>query len=110
MAELYRDPATAARGLTFWRDVTRKLSGRVTKGVRVVASPFRADVSDGAFAFELTYRLRGQPLYYVGDVVFRSGRLLGSVFVTATDGIGLHARTLQLANSLVSRIRRVNAG
>ena len=57
MAELYRDPATATRGLTFWRDVTRKLSGRMTNGVRVVASPFRTGVGDGAFAFELTYRL-----------------------------------------------------
>jgi hypothetical protein len=37
---------------------------------------------------ELTYRLTGQPLYYVGDVVFRSGRVLGSVFVSATDDIG----------------------
>src|ERR1700691_449186 len=53
MAELYRDPATAKRGLTFWRDVTRKLSGRMTNGVRVVASPFRAGVGDGAFGFEL---------------------------------------------------------
>jgi hypothetical protein len=110
MAELYRDPAAATRGLSFWRDVTRKLSGRITNGVRVVASPFRAGVGDGAFAFEITYRLTGQPLYYVGDVVFRSGRLLGSVFVSATDDIGLRARTLQLANSLVSRIRRVDAG
>jgi hypothetical protein len=110
MAELYRDPATAARGLTFWRDVTRKRSGRTTNGVRVVVSPFRAGVGNGAFAFELTYRLKGQPLYYVGDVVFRSGRLLGSVFVSATDDIGLRARTLQLANNLVSRIRRVDAG
>jgi hypothetical protein len=110
MAELYRDPATARRGLTFWRDVTRNLSGGTTNGVTVVASPFRARVGDGAFAFELTYRDTGQPLYYVGDVVFRSGRLLGSVFVTATDNIGLRARTRQLANSLVSRIRRVDAG
>ncbi len=110
MAELYRDPATATRGLTFWRDVTRKLSGRMTNGVRVVASPFRTGVGDGAFAFELTYRLTGRPLYYVGDVVFRSGRLLGSVFVSATDDIGLRARTLQLAHSLVRRIRRVDAG
>jgi hypothetical protein len=110
MAELYRDPATATRGLTFWRDVTHKLSGRTTNGVTVVASPFRAGVGDGAFAFELTYRLNGRPLYYVGDIVFRSGRLLGSVFVSATDDIGIRARTLQLANSLASRIRRVDAG
>jgi hypothetical protein len=110
MAELYRDPATATRGLAFWRDVTRELSGHMTNGGRVVVSPFRAGVGDGAFAFELTYRLNGQPLYYVGDVVFRSGRVLGSVFVSATDDIGLRARTLQLANSLASRIRRVDAG
>jgi hypothetical protein len=110
MVELYSDPATATRGLTFWRNVTRKLSGRTTSGVRVIASPFRTGVGDGAFAFELTYRLKGQPLYYVGDVVFRSGRMLGSVFVTATDENGLRARTRGLANSLVSRIRRVDAG
>jgi hypothetical protein len=110
IAELYRDPAMATQGLTFWRDVTRKLSGHTTNGVSVVASRFGASVGDGAFAFELTYRDKGQPLYYVGDVVFRSGRLLGSVFVSATDDIGLRARTLQLANSLASRIRRVDAG
>lgn len=109
MAELYRDPATARQGLTFWRDVTRNLARRTTHGVRVVVSSFAAGVGEGAFAFELTYQLAGKPLYYVGDIVFRSGRLLGSVFVTATDKIGLRARTLHLADSLARRIQQVDA-
>ena len=51
-------------------------------------SPFEARVGDGAFAFELTYRRAGRPILYVGDVVFRTGDLLGAVFVTAGDRKG----------------------
>jgi hypothetical protein len=110
MAELYRDPATASRGLAFWREVTRKRARRPTNGVTVSVSRFRANMSGGAFGFELTYRLAGKPLYYVGDIVFRSGRLLGSVFVSATDNIGLRARTLQFADSLAGRMQHIGAG
>ena len=110
IAELYGDPATATRGLAFWRGVTRKLSGRHADGVTVAISAFRARVGDGSFAFELTYRQGGQPLYYVGDVVFRTARLLGAVFVSAPDAIGLRTRTHKLADSLASRIKRVLPG
>jgi hypothetical protein len=110
IAELYRGRMTATRGLDFWRGVTRRLSGSHGNGVTVAVSSFRAGIAVPAFAFELTYRHRAQPLYYVGDVVFRTGRLLGAVFVSATDGIGLRARTLHLADSLAGRIRRVVAG
>jgi hypothetical protein len=107
IAELYRDRATATRGLAFWRGVTRERTGRQPNGVTVTVSAFRARVGDASFAFELTYRLAGVPLYHVGDVVFRSGQLLGAVFVSATDDVGLRTRTLQLADSLAKRIRRV---
>jgi hypothetical protein len=110
IAELYRDRSTAIRGLAFWRSVTWKLRGRQVNGVTVAVSPFRPHVDDGTFAFELTYRHVGQTLYYVGDIVFRSGDLLGAVFVTATDRIGLRTRTRRLADGLASRIRRVLAG
>jgi hypothetical protein len=110
LAELYRGRMTATRGLAFWRGVTRKLSGSQGNGVTVAVSPFRAGIGVPAFAFELTYRHKAQPLYYVGDVVFRTGRLLGAVFVSATDGVGLRARTLHLAGTLAGRIRRVVAG
>jgi hypothetical protein len=110
IAELYRNQATATRGLAFWRGVTLKLSGSHANGVTVAVSAFRARIGDGSFAFELTYRDAGGPLYYVGDIVFRSSRLLGAVFVSATDGIGLRTRTLHLADDLASRIRRVRAG
>jgi hypothetical protein len=110
IAELYRNRATATRGLAFWRGVTRMRTGRQANGVLVTVSVFRAHVGDGSFAYELTYRLAGQPLYYVGDVVFRSGRLLGAVFVSATDDVGLRMRTVHLAESLAKRITRVLAG
>jgi hypothetical protein len=110
IAELYRDRPTAIRGLAFWRGVTRKLAGRQANGVTVAVSPFRARVGEGAFGFEIVYRHAGQPLYYVGDVVFRSGALLGAVFVTATDRIGLRTRTLHLADRLARRMRRVLDG
>jgi len=109
IAERYRGRSTAIRGLAFWRGVTWKLRGRQVNGVTVAVSPFRAHVGDGTFAFELTYRHVGQTLY-VGDIVFRSGDLLGAVFVTATDRIGLRTRTRHLADGLASRIRRVLAG
>jgi hypothetical protein len=108
-AELYRDRATATRGLDFWRGLTRKLAGR-QHGATVAVSPFESRVGDGGFAFELTYRTTGPPFAYVGDVVFRLGRLVGAVFVTATDDVGLRARTLQLADKLAIRMRRVLAG
>lgn len=110
IAELYRGRATATRGLAFWRRVTTNLSGPHADGITVAISAFRARVGDGNFGFELTYRQAGKPLYYVGDVVFRSGRLLGAVFMSATDAVGLRWRTVHLADGLVSRIKRVLAG
>jgi hypothetical protein len=110
IAELYSDPRTAKGGLAFWRGVTRRLSKSDTNGVTVSMSAFRAHPGDGSFAFELTYRRAGQPLYYVGDIVFRSGPLLGAVFVSATDSSGLRTRTLHLADGLESRITLVLAG
>jgi hypothetical protein len=110
MAELYRSEVTAAQGLTFWRGVTRALSGNGASGVTIGLSPFAARVGDRAFAFELTYRLAGKPVLYAGDVVFRSGDLLGAVFVTAGDRVGLRGRTAGLANRLAARIRHVIAG
>src|SRR5215469_13509223 len=56
IAELYRNRATATRGLAFWRSVTRKRAGLQPNGVTVAVSAFRARVGDGSFAFELTYR------------------------------------------------------
>ena len=109
IAELYSNRTTATRGLAFWSGVTRKRK-TLPNGVTVAASPFRAPVGDGSFAFELTYRDSGRPLYYVGDVVFRSGGLLGAVFVSATDTRGLRARTVHLAHDLARRMKRVLAG
>jgi hypothetical protein len=108
-AELYRDGATAARGLAFWRGLTRRLAGR-QNGATVAVFPFGTRVGDGSFAFELSYRTSGPPFAYVGDVVFRLGRLVGAVFVTATDDVRLRARTVQLAEKLETRMRRVLAG
>ena len=110
MAELYRDEATAKRGLAFWRGVTRALNNSKTNGITTRLSPFEVHVGDGAFAFELTYRRAGRPLVYVGDVVFRTGDLLGAVFVTTTDNTGLSARSLGLAEKLVARIQQVRGG
>lgn len=110
IAELYRDRAMATDGLAFWRGVTRELAGRGADRVTVAVSVFPVRVGDGSFAFELTYRYAGQSLYYVGDIVFRSGRLLGAVFVSATDSIGLRVRTRRLAKRLDGRIRRASAG
>jgi hypothetical protein len=110
IVERYRNPPAATRGLSFWRGVTRKRSGAYAGGVTVAVSAFRARVANGSFAFELSYRRVGQALYYVGDIVFRSGPLLGAVFVSATDAAGLRARTLHLADHLAIRIKRVLAG
>jgi hypothetical protein len=110
IAELYRDAGTATKGLVFWRGVTRGLTAFNANGVSVGLSAFKARVGDGAYAFELTYRLRGKPLAYVGDVVFRTGDVLGAVFVTAADDAGLRRRTAHLAHALEARIRQVLAG
>ncbi len=111
IVERYRDKSTASRGLEFWRTVTRRLSSRTaSSGVTVRLSPFQARVDDGAFAFEVTYSRAGAPLVYVGDVVFRTGDLLGSVFVTTSAEAGLRARTISLARSLSDRIHDVLAG
>jgi hypothetical protein len=109
IAELYSSRTTATRGLAFWRRLTRKRTV-FPNGITVAASPFQARVGNASFAFELTYRESGLPLYFVGDVVFRSGSLLGAVFVSATDERGLRMRTLQLADALESRMKGVLAG
>ena len=110
IAELYRSESTAIKGLAFWRGVTQALTTSETNGVTVGLQSFKANVGDGAFAFELTYLKAGKPLAYVGDVVFRTGDLLGAVFVTATDDAGLRARTVGLADKLEVRMRQVVAG
>jgi hypothetical protein len=110
IAELYRDEATARRGLAFWRRITGALNAGKRNGVTTSLAPFEVHVGDGAFAFELTYRRAGRPLVYVGDVVFRTGDFLGAVFVTTTDKRGLRARSLGLAEKLVARIQHVLGG
>jgi len=110
IAERYRNSTAARRGLAFWRGVTRRLPARVVNGISTAAVPCDARVADGAFAFELTYTRGGRPVAYVGDVVFRTGPLLGAVFVTATDRTALRTRTVALARKLAARIRLVQAG
>ena len=110
IAELYRDESAATKGLAFWRGVTRAQSADKTGGVSVSVVPFTARVGDGTFAFELIYTLAGKGRYYTGDVVFRIGDLLGAVFVTTTDDVGLRARTVDLADKLAARIQQVLAG
>jgi hypothetical protein len=106
IAEVYRSPATAATGLSFWRGVTTRLQG-AHGDVTIAVRPFGARVEDGTFAYELTYALSGRTVSYVGDVVFRSGSYLGAVFVTGTDRAGLRSRTVALARKLAARIHRV---
>lgn len=110
IAELYRNESSTRRGLAFWDAVTRGLTASKVNGVSVALAPFDARVGDGRFAFELTYTRARKPLYYVGDVVFRSGDLLGAVFVTTTDERGVRAQTVDLAQKLATRIRQVLAG
>ena len=110
IAEQYRDRDSARRGLAFWRAVTQALTTRVENGISTRAVPFDARVADGTFAFELTYIRAGRPVAYVGDVVFRTGSLLGAVFVTTTDRAGLHARTVALARKLATRMQLAQAG
>ncbi len=75
IAELYRDEATATKGLAFWRGVTKALSAKKVNGVTVSLSPFEALVGDGAFAFELTYQRDGKPLLYSSQEVTGARRL-----------------------------------
>jgi hypothetical protein len=110
IAELYRDGSAARNGLVFWRRVTSALNVGAASGITVGVSSFVARVGDGAFGFELVYRRAGRPLFYVGDVVFRTGVLLGAVFVSAGGEAGLRARTVGLADRLAVRIDRVVAG
>jgi hypothetical protein len=110
IAELYRNDSLAARGLAFWRGVTKKLGSSASNGVTIRLSPFEADVTGDTFAFELTYQRAGKTLGYVGDAVFRAGNLLGAVFVTASDEAGLRTRTINLASRLAQRIKQVMAG
>lgn len=110
IAELYRNNSMAARGLVFWRGVTETLGSSTSNGVTIRLAPFKARVNGDAFAFELTYQRAGKTLGYVGDIVFRTGNLLGAVFVTSSDETGLRTRTLDLASRLARRIKQVLAG
>jgi hypothetical protein len=107
IAELYRSAGAAARGLGFWGDVTKRLARTRQNGVTISLAPFEARVGDGSYAFVLTYRLTGRAVGYVGDVVFRTGNLLGAVFVTTTEEAPLRGRTLALAEKLLARMLSV---
>jgi len=110
IAELYRNGPSAVKGVSFWRQVTESLNGIRSGGVTVALAPFHARVGDTSFAYELTYQRAGAPIGYLGDIVFRTGNLLGAVFVTTRDEPGLQARTLKLANRLLAKMRRVSRG
>ena len=110
IVERYRDRAAAAHGLSFWRGVTRRRSGVYSGAVTVGLSVFRARVANGSFAFELSYRRVG-----TGALPRRRHRL--PVRTAAGCSVrerhrlnGLRARTLDLADHLAIRIRRVLAG
>jgi hypothetical protein len=107
IAELYRDAAAASRGLTFWHAVTATIDRTSTRRLTVSKVPFATRLADGAYGFLLTYSVAGKPVAHLGDVVFRTGRLLGAVFVTATSEAGLRARTVGLARTLESRMKQV---
>ena len=66
-------------------------------------------MAEGSYAYELTYWRAGRPVFYTGDVVFRTGDLLGAVFVTSTGQLGLRNRTLLLAHRLAAQIAQVLA-
>jgi len=110
IAELYRDAVTARHGLVFWRGVTRKLDGTTSQGITISLAPFPVRVGDDAFGFELKYSRAGRPSVYLGDVVFRTGDLLGAVFVTLRNETDVRPRTRQLAHRLARRMKAVAAG
>jgi hypothetical protein len=110
IAELYRNAATAKRGLAFWRAVTKSLNGTRSHGVTIRLAPFPVRVANGAFAFAFNYSSAGQPLFYLGDVVFRTGDMLGAVFVTLRDEAGVRTRARVLADRLATRMKAVAAG
>jgi|SRR5579862_6328091 len=110
IAELYRSKEAATRGLAFWRGVTQRLAGPSQNGTAISVTPLDVRLGDGAFSFELRYSLHGRTLGYVGDVVLRTGSMLGAVFVTATGETGLRVRTITLAEKLLARIHAVLAG
>lgn len=110
LAELYRSKPAAVKGLSFWRKITESLGTTRGQGVTIALTPFPAQVGDGAYAFELTYQRGGKPVGYLGDVVFRTGDLLGAVYVTVHDDTGLRSRTLELARKLLARTHRVAPG
>jgi hypothetical protein len=110
IAELYRNEPAAAKGLAFWRQVTLWQRESRGQGVTIALSPFRARVGDGAFGFELKYLRSGKAIGYLGDVVFRTGPLVGAVLVTTNDDAGLRGRTLALAHRLLARMRRAEHG
>jgi hypothetical protein len=110
IAELYRGAAAASKGLAFWRAVTAAIDRTSTSNLAVSEVPFGTRLADGAYGFVLTYTVAGKPVARLGDVVFRTGRLLGAVFVTATTEAGLRARTVALARTLEARMKQVRSG
>jgi hypothetical protein len=110
IAELYRDTTTATHGLAFWRGVTKKLNGTTTHGVTVSLAPFAVRVGDRASAYAFRYTRAGKPLFYLGDIVFRTGDMLGAVFVTLRDEASVRGRARELAHKLATRMNTVAAG
>jgi hypothetical protein len=110
--ELYRDAASASRGLAFWkRDETDLQDERGLRGFSVTLRPLAVPaVGDERFAFTGHASLAGFRPLYGTDELFRTGRLIVKVTVGAGSP-GISERLApQLAKKMSDRVRGILAG
>jgi hypothetical protein len=110
--ELYRDAASASRGLAFWKrddpDVSR---AKWIAGASVKIEPFAvASVGDEQVAFSGSARMAGfQPVFGV-DEFFRTGRLVAEVSVASGSAALSERLAPSFAKAMEIRLRGVLAG
>lgn len=110
--ELYRDAASASRGLAFWkRDETDLRDERGLRGFAVTLRPFSVPaVGDERVAFTGRASLAGFRPLYGTDELFRTGRLIVKVTVGAGSPGVSERLAPQLAKKMGDRVRGILGG
>jgi hypothetical protein len=109
--ELYRDPASATRGLAFWRQDTTRAAKLHTPGLAFSMTPFPVNgLGPSTFSVSASIKLKGKPPFYGAQIMFQVDRLLAAVSLSSPQASEVQQLAPPLARQLKARIGLVLAG